>query len=407
MALGIMRSVAMQPNALPHDAAQGFDVSKRFTAHRPIGPAKLRTIDPTAWADKPLPDRKWRVEGVITDGTVSIIAGDGGLGKSTLAMQLLASSALGKPWLGIHVPKAPAVGVFAEDDVDELHRRLYAITTSYGSDLTELKDLTLLSRVGLDNALADYPQDRFNNGGLSSGEPTLFHSQLMNLCLETGAKILVLDSLYDFFGGNEISRLQARKFISICREIATEMDGAVIITSHPSHTGRNTGTGESGSTAWGAAVRSRLYLRSPKEDSGADVEDYRRELEVMKNNYGKSGNVWKLRWKDGVFVREDQPGGFEASIAKRKAEDVFLDLLARSASEGRDVSESRNAGNYAPKFFSRRPDSTGFTKSDFTAAMERLFADKKIRVEHYGRAGDSRKRIVAVHGQWEDVPFEV
>lgn len=179
----------------------------------------------------------------------------------------------------------------------------------------------------------------------------------------------------------------------------------MIFTSHPSMAGRAAGTGESGNTAWGAAVRSRLYLRSPKEQSGAEGAAYRHELEISKNNYGKTGDVFKLRWKDGVFLREGQPGSLEGGIAKRACESVFLDLLAQFTAVGRHVSESRQATNYAAKAFANHPNSDGYTKSDFQKAMERLFAAGKIRVEEYGRSGDHRRRIVAT-GE-EAVPFEV
>ena len=88
-----------------------------------------------------------------------------------------------------------------------------------------------------------------------AGETTWLHAQVMNHALEFGAQVVVLDSLHDVFSGDEIRRSQARQFIQGLREIAREIDGAVILTAHPSLSGRNSGTGESGSTAWNNSVR--------------------------------------------------------------------------------------------------------------------------------------------------------
>jgi hypothetical protein len=74
--------------------------------------------------------------------------------------------------------------------------------------------------------------------------------------------------------------------------------------------------------------------------------------------------------------------------------DVFLDILDAMMSEGRPVSDSSRAGNYAPKIFARRPERDGYTKHDFVGAMERLFAAGEIAVEEYGRKSDLRHRIV-------------
>ena len=43
------------------------------------------------------------------------------------------------------------------------------------------------------------------------------------------------------------------------------MDGAVIASAHPSRAGLKTGEGDSGSTAWNAGFRSRLYFSAPKQ----------------------------------------------------------------------------------------------------------------------------------------------
>ena len=54
------------------------------------------------------------------------------------------------------------------------------------------------------------------------------------------------------------------------------------------------------------------------------------------------------------------------------------------------------------RLFVSWPERDGFTEIEFKAAMERLFADGRIRVETYGRKHDERQRIVAVDTATEE-----
>ncbi len=62
-------------------------------------PNDLKILKPTDWQGLVVPKRRWVVDGLIPLGNVTMVSGDGGAGKSQLAMQLLASTALGKSGL--------------------------------------------------------------------------------------------------------------------------------------------------------------------------------------------------------------------------------------------------------------------------------------------------------------------
>ena len=85
---------------------------------------------------QPVPSRRWLVEGMIPIRNVTMFGGDGGLGKSLLAQQLLTCVAIGKPWLGLPTQAGRALGVFCEDDCDELHIRQADINSHYGCDFS-------------------------------------------------------------------------------------------------------------------------------------------------------------------------------------------------------------------------------------------------------------------------------
>ena len=247
---------------------------------------KIEILDPIRLQDHAVPERRWLVADLIPMQNVTMLSGDGGVGKSIVALQLMVACALGKRWLGQQTKPCKAFGLFCEDDGDELHRRLEAICRHYGASLGDLEHLQLCSRVGLDNSLMEW------RSAWEAGEVTWLHSQVMNHALEFGAQVVVLDSLHDVFSGEENRRIQARQFVQGLREIAREADAAVVLTAHPSLTGLNTGSGTSGSTAWNNAVRSRLYLTEADEQTdGAE-----RVLKSKKSNYSRGGGEIRLRW---------------------------------------------------------------------------------------------------------------
>ena len=260
-----------------------------MTDLRPVNPnyvsPRLETVDPLSFQDRKIPERRWIVPGWIPYGQVTMVSGDGGVGKSLAAMQLLTACATGRDWFGQTVLRCKAVGVFCEDDRDELARRQEAINRAYGLDFADLEDLLWAPRIGLSNALMAY--ERYE----VPGEPTELFQRVHDLTQNFGAQVVVLDALHDFFPGNENNRVHARQFIQLLTSLARDMDGAVVLCAHPSLDGLRTGSGTSGSTAWSNAVGSRLYLSRPPEDEDRDG----RLLTRKKANYAGVGHGWHLR----------------------------------------------------------------------------------------------------------------
>jgi RecA-family ATPase len=89
-------------------------------------------------------------------------------------------------------------------------------------------------------------------------------------------------------------------------KLAQEIGGGVLALGHPSKAGQAVGgDGTSGSTAWHASVRSRLYLQHATKDGTGPF----RRLENRKANYGASGDVFMLRWLRGAFSLESAKSG--------------------------------------------------------------------------------------------------
>jgi RecA-family ATPase len=229
---------------------------------------------------------------------VTALYGDGGLGKTLLAQQLLTSVATGRQWLGQPVRKLRAFGLLCEDHEDDLHINQDRINGAYWIDYQELGDLRLWPSVGFDNLLMT-----FDGQDSGKGELTEFFVSFLDAVLQFGARFVVLDTAADLFGGNENIRTQVRQFIAnACGRIAREIDGAVLLCAHPSLSGMASGSGSSGSTAWNNTVRSRLYLTQAEAEDGEEADPDLRVLTRKKSNYARAGETLILRWTDGVMM---------------------------------------------------------------------------------------------------------
>ena len=72
---------------------------------------------------KPVAPREWLVHGLIPQKTVTLFSGDGGTGKSLLALQLAVAAVSGVDWIGKPVSEGSVIYMSAEDDDDELQDR--------------------------------------------------------------------------------------------------------------------------------------------------------------------------------------------------------------------------------------------------------------------------------------------
>lgn len=352
------------------EAARTLAILRRQTKPASVNksPTTLPAIDPRDWQGKPVPERQWFVEGWIPDRTVTNLSGDGGSGKTEIILQLIAASSLGLPWFGKEVSAGPSLYYGAEDEAAELHRRLQTIVHVSGKQLSDLAGIRLIPMAGLDAVLAE--PDR--KGNLAA---TAIYPKLVSQAMALRPKLIVIDPSADVFGGDEINRAQVRKFVSMLRALAMEIDCAVLLLSHPSIAGMNTGTGTSGSTAWNNSVRSRLYLEITSPDT--------RVLTVVKANHGRVGEKIEMRWDNGVYVLDTGPDPVADKMLKKTADEVFMAVFSKLTSQGQALGP--NVGpSYAPKKISGHPDAKGYSKADLAEAMQRLLDAGRLRIEVTG-----------------------
>jgi RecA-family ATPase len=358
---------------------------ERIIALEPPAPLEpLEFIYPDQHLGREIADRAWIVPNWIPCGVVTALYGDGGVGKTLAAQQLQTAAAVGGEWAGQMVEPVKSLGFYCEDEKDELLRRQARINRLYACDKSSLENARFVSRLGFDNLLMTFD-------ARGRGETTPFQKQIVEAAKDFGARLVIFDTASDGFAGNENDRPQVRQFVSrALGSIATEIKGAVLLCAHPSRSGLSSGEGDGGSTGWSNTVRSRLYLSVPKSDDRTEPDANARILSRKKANYAARNDEVKLLWNEGAFI-VDSPS---ASVFRPPVDDVFMSLLDAMTSEGRRVSHSKMANNFAPRAFAAHPARQGFKQADFERAMERLFAEKKIRVWEGGKPSKPVSYIV-------------
>ena len=345
-------------------------------------PDSLTTTCAADLDGQPVPQRQWLVEGAIPHLNVTLLSGDGGLGKTVLALMLGASLATRTPWLGFQAMQGPLLYIGAEDDADEIHRRLDHIRQGLGLPWGEFADFHFKALAGEDALLGTF--DRAAQ--VMRATPLL--GSVENRLQDLGAIACVLDTSADVFGGDEINRQQVRQFVGLLRGVCVRHKVTIVLLSHPSLSGMASGSGTSGSTAWNNSVRSRLYLT--QDDANQDA----RTLKFMKSNYGPKGEPMKLIWRNGLFVPESVA---EVVAKASNAEVAFLELLDAYTREGRNVSPNPSAF-YAPTVFAKdKKRCKGLNKNALRDAMNALYERGEIVSEELGSPARRTTRI-ARHG---------
>ena len=293
----------------------------------------------------------WLIENWLPRSCVAMLTGDGGVGKSRLALQLAWALSGDGQWLG-EAGQMPALGadygagfepvgastiVYAtwEDSPEQIRGRLYWLEQSGKTGNGEsFKIADMRARGHLWAA-----SERYAVPGLTPAG-----KELRLACERHEARLLVIDTLGVANGASEIDRAQVGAFFADWAAWADEHDCAVLLIAHPPKT---VGVTYSGSTGILGGVRAMWNIESVKSDCRKGCNPpkncscepaYAYRLVNAKQNYGEStGSVW-LTNRRGVWLesagrkadygdnyspaaadetddeRQDAEGGFDARI---------------------------------------------------------------------------------------------
>ena len=335
----------------------------------------ISVVSAADWEGRDVIPQEWLVDGMIPMHTTTCLSGDGGLGKSLLAMQLMTCVAAQKRFMGRDTRCGLSLGLFCEDHENQLHARQQKINDHYQLSYRDLADLNYIPRVGCDNALVACHYDKL--------VPTPFFGQFRSLVLDMQARFIVIDTAADTFMGNENIRTQVRAYIQLLNGLANDIQGAVLLLVHPSVAGLQSGSGTSGSTAWNNSVRSRWYLEKPAQekdaygDSGATNENIR-ILSQKKSNYSAvDPRGMELEWRDGVFQMKEGEGSFLRKLELSKLSKECLELIEHNAEKMIFLSIMPGARNYAPRFLKEKMRGKN-SFNDIKTVINQMFDDGRL-----------------------------
>lgn len=305
-------------------------------------------IDRYLATDPPL--RRWLIKDLLVLSKAAAIIAPGGSSKSQWLLQLAVGVASGVPvadhWeIG---ERGSALVFFAEDDEDEIHRRLKRITDhlkleGHGAALQGIEDrLHVFSTIGVDTLLTRRE---------SSGEVTRtgIGERILKMAEQlTNLRLIVFDPASRFRGGEENSNEDATRFVEALETVAKQTGATVLIAHHTNKTSYSPdyepGQGASrGASALTDGLRWQMNLGRlsaeqlksigvPKEQSGRYVA-----ATVTKTNYSSIPAPVLLERLDDGYLSAVSP----TQAQQRAQTQAILAILKLLAAQPKPISARR------------------------------------------------------------------
>lgn len=346
------------------DNVEDFERARVANARRPAGvPATAHAIrealwlDTEAWDEADIPKRPWVVRGYLLRGAVTIAAGPGGAGKSSLVCAWSCAMALGMSY-GRFDPEKPLkiIGYSVEDDALEQRRRMSAALRQFGKTPRDLGKR--LIRCGPTTV-----------GTLIERDPVTGQLALTDawegleaLLAEHRPDVLTLDPFAEIHTAEETDNTALRQVIARVRELAQTYDCAILLIHH-TRKGSVAGDPDSirGASAIVGAVRVALTVASMTEEEAEQLGqsiDTRRQffrVDLVKQNYAPPARAdWHVMHEydldNGEQVAAAVPWDAPSPITHKIDPDTLQSLLA-------GIAAGTDSGPYSPQMSTERPRS--------------------------------------------------
>jgi len=269
--------------------------------------------------------------GVLPEGEGCGAAGPGGVGKSTVMLQLCVALATGQLWMGEFKPsyRVPVFFFTKEDSVDELHRRLWAITGD-DREALDVAGLHVYPLLGV-----DFPLTVSVNGQIVPGPAVDKIIEIVNQ--HGGGGVVSLDPLRKMAAGKEDGEAMSAA-VNACDKIRLHTTGecTTLLVHHSSKESmRNqdaTAGAFRGATDLVDGLRWTMALTklSPKDRSLIPDGNNWRRITMPKTNYTEANDDGVLvAWEDGRFIVQATPTSLKKShTIKQNARQLYEVLLA-------------------------------------------------------------------------------
>ena len=311
-------------------------------------------------------------------GATFVFVAPGGTGKSQFVLQMGVTVATGIPlcdvWQGGE--RGTALLLLAEDEIDEVHRRLDRIITelspSHPKIAADLRAGLLIKSMTASNNLMTRAQHR------GDVEATDYVDRLlMTVSGIPDLKLIVIDPASRFRGGNENSADDSTRFIEQLERLRHATGATVLVCHHANKASMNPTTGTRGqaatrgSSAMTDGVRWQLNLSQPTKEAkvGLDASKHYLSAELSKSNYGPPIDAEILIRKPNGYLTSLRASGVPVTL-----EDRVLQLIRDEAALGKSYS-----ANQIENTFGGEGGSLKTGKNSVRKAINALLNAGKIR----------------------------
>lgn len=213
--------------------------------------------------------RRWLLGNILIRQYVTVLAGSGGGGKTSLAIGWALSLASGKPVMGERVGKPRRVLIWSEDPPEELAKRVDAAMQVHGLTRADIEDrLIVVSIDELKITIARFSQEL--REVIAVDLPAL-----KQIIVSNRLDVVMLDPIAELHELEENDNVQMAKLMGMVRSVARETKAAILLLHHASKASVEAGKKSSATATRGAGsiVNSARVSMVLNEMTAKDAED--------------------------------------------------------------------------------------------------------------------------------------
>ena len=328
----------------------------------------------------------WRLDGWLPEGTVTLLAANGGVGKSNLSLQLGVALVHGQQFMDIATKPSRVLVLSGEDEARTVHFRVANICQDMQVPMASLA-----------NRMTVYDLTQQDCVLWRDGHPTERMQWLADQAVRLKAEVIVIDNASDVFADNENDRTAVRGFMRALNLIAHVTRAAVLLLAHVDKASVRMGAGSdtnstfSGSTAWNNSARSRwamvreeqvVTIRHEKCNLGPLQEEIRVEFDPTAKVFKRFGSV---------------PGAGAAAALLRNGNRVaILRLLIEAERAGQRLSMSAQANNNAWLALHGADGFPRLERRDFFSFLFEMQRDGLLEEVEYLRPNRTKSKCLAL-----------